>query len=322
MTGPDAPGLLERYRLMVLMRAFEEACAEGIGSGELRGELHLASGQEAVAASMVGTIRPDDWLVGTHRSHHFAIAKGVPLRPMLAEIYEKASGLCGGKGGHMHLFDLEHHFSTTGIVGSSLPVALGHAYASRLQHTDAIAVGVTGDGGVNTGQFHETMNMAAIWKLPLVVLVENNHYGISVPADEVVAGPGIAERAQLYGAWGQRVDGTDVEAVAAAFAEAATHAGSGSGPALLEATCYRFRGHYEGDPDHYRSQAEKDDMLESGDPIMIARMRLLEGGGTSIQALKAIDAEVAEEMKRLLAEVRAEPAPDPRQALSQVFVGG
>lgn len=319
MSRREPPALVDRYRLMVVMRAFEDACAQGIASGELRGELHLASGQEAVAAGMVGAIARQDWVVGTHRSHHFAVAKGVPLKPMLAEIYEKASGLSGGKGGHLHLFDLEHHFSTTGIVGSSLPVALGHAYAARLEASDAIAVGVTGDGGVNTGQFHETMNMAAIWKLPLVILVENNHYGISARADEVIAGPGVAERGRLYGVWGDRVDGTDVEEVADAFADAATYARSGAGPALLEATCWRFRGHYEGDPDHYRTELEKQEM-EKGDPIAIARMRLLERGEANADALDRIDVEVRANVQRLLAEVRAEPAPDPNQALTQVFV--
>ena len=313
------PALLDRYRLMVMMRAFEEACAQGITDGDLRGELHLASGQEAVAAGMTGTLQPQDWVVGTHRSHHVAIAKGVPLRPMLAEIYEKASGLSGGKGGHLHLFDPAHHFSTTGIVGSSLAVALGHAYASRLEEGDAIAVGLTGDGGVNSGQFHEAMNMAAIWTLPLVVLVENNHYGISVPADEVIAGPGIAERAELYGAWGKRVDGTDVEAVAAAFAEAASHARAGSGPALLEATCYRFRGHYEGDPDHYRSQGEKRAMLEGGDPIAIAGVKLIERGDATGEQLQRLEAEARGEIEAMLTEVRSAPAPAPSEAFTQVF---
>ena len=236
---PDGPNLLERYRLMVTMRLFEEACAEGIPTGELRGELHLADGQEAVAAGMIGALRPDDWMVSTHRPHQHAIVKGVPLQAMMDEIYERATGLCRGKGGHMHLFDLEHRFSATGIVGSSLPVALGHAYASRLEEADYIAVGITGDGGTNVGQFHETMNMAAIWQLPLVVLVENNHYAMSVPAAEVISGPGIAERAAAYGAWGRRVDGTDVEIVADAFRDAADHARSGKGPALLEAMCFR-----------------------------------------------------------------------------------
>lgn len=320
----DAPGrpptpLLERYRLMARMRAFEDACAAGIGSGELRGELHLASGQEGIAAGMVDALRPGDWMVGTHRSHLHAIAKGVPLFPLLAEIYEKAAGLSGGKGGHLHLFDPERRFSTTGIVGSSLPVALGHAYAARLDATTDVAVGITGDGGVNTGQFHETMNMAAIWSLPLVIVVENNDYAISVPAADVIAGAGIAARAAAYGAWGERVDGTDAEAFASAFARAVAHARGGNGPALLEASCHRFRGHYEGDPDHYRSREAREAMIARGDPIAIAGTRLLERGQATEAELDSIVAAARDEMAELLAAVRAAAPPDPGEAFSDVF---
>ena len=317
MTGTEVE-LLDRYRLMWTMRAFEDACAEGITTGELRGELHLATGQEGVAAGLVGTLRARDRVVSTHRSHLHAIAAGVPLEPLLAEIYERAPGLCGGKGGHLHLFDPEHGFSNTGIVGSALPVALGHAYASRLADDDAIAVVIIGDGAVNTGQFHETLNMAAIWTLPLVVVVENNHYAISVPAEDVISGPGIAERATGYGIWGRRVDGTDVEAVAVAFEQAADHARSGGGPALLEATCYRFRGHYEGDVDHYRTQREKDHMAAEGDPILRAAA-VLTGSGVDTASLAAIEVEERGRIEDLLERVREMPAPDPEMALTDVF---
>lgn len=315
----DVPTLRDRYRLMLTMRAFEEACAEGIPTGELRGELHLADGQEAVAAGMVGALRADDWMVSTHRSHQHAIAKGVPLAPMMAEVYERATGLSRGKGGHVHLFDMKRRFSVTGIVGASLPVALGHAYASRLEDSDSIAVGITGDGGTNTGQFHETMNMAAIWRLPLVVLVENNHYAISVPAEEVIAGGGIAERAEAYGAWGRRVNGTDVEAVAAAFEEAVAHARRGGGPALLEAVCFRFRGHYEGDTDHYRKPAAKRHMLEVGDPLSITRRRLLERGEADEAALDTMENQVGARILDILREVRKAPAPAAGEAFRDVF---
>jgi TPP-dependent pyruvate/acetoin dehydrogenase alpha subunit len=317
-TGSPMTTLLDRYRLMARMRAFEDACAEGIRSGELRGELHLAQGQEGIAAGMVDALRPGDWMVSAHRAHLHAIAKGVPLFPLMSEIYEKASGLAGGKGGHLHLFDSEHRFSTTGIVGSSLPVALGHAYAARLDKTDDVAIGITGDGGTNTGQFHETLNMAAIWSLPLVVLVENNEYAISVPASEVIAPPGIAGRAAAYGAWGRHVNGTDVEAFASAFAEAVAHARGGPGPALLEATCHRFRGHYEGDPDVYRSPASHAAMAAAGDPILIARARLLKKGETP-EKLDRVLGEATAEMAEMLAAVRAAPVPDPAEAFTDVF---
>jgi pyruvate dehydrogenase E1 component alpha subunit len=235
------------------------------------------------------------------------------------EIFEKRTGLCRGKGGHVHLFAPAQRFSCTGIVGSSLPVALGHAYAARLEGTDALAVGVTGDGGTNTGQFHETMNMAAIWRLPLVVLVENNQYAISVPATDVIAGSGIAERAAAYGAWGMRVDGTDVEAVARAFRQAADHARNGNGPALLEATCFRFRGHYEGDTDHYRSDEHKERMLTQGDPLWITGRRLVDRGEADDARLSEIDREVRAEIAAVLQRAREAPEPGPDEAFTDVF---
>ncbi|MDX6231317.1 MAG: acetoin:2,6-dichlorophenolindophenol oxidoreductase subunit alpha, partial [Nocardioidaceae bacterium] len=266
--------LADRFGAMVTMRAFEEACAEGIRTGDLRGELHLAIGQESVAAGMLGSLAHDDWMVGTHRSHPVALAKGIEPYPLLAEVYERSTGLCGGKGGHMHLFSRAHRFSTTGIVGSSLPVALGHAYASSLEDGGYVAVGMTGDGGTNTGQFFETLNMASIWKLPLVVVVENNGYGISVPASEVIAAPGICARADAFGIWNAQVDGSDVEQVAAVMETVFARARSGLGPVLVEVTCHRYNGHYEGDPDHYRTAEAKQKMHES-DPIEVARRRLL-----------------------------------------------
>jgi acetoin:2,6-dichlorophenolindophenol oxidoreductase subunit alpha len=244
----------------------------------------------------------------------------VPLRPMLAEIYEKETGLCRGRGGHMHLFDLERNFSCTGIVGSSLGVALGYAYAAWLEGRDSVAVGVTGDGGAGSGAFHECLNIAGAWKLPLVVLVENNRYAISVPIEGNSATETIAERAAAYAAWGRRVDGTDVDAFADAFAEAVEHARSGRGPALLEAACYRFRGHYEGDLDLYRAKDEKEAALRDLDPLVLQRRRLVESGSAAEAELGAIEAEARAEMAALLAEVRGDRMPDPAGALDCVFV--
>jgi acetoin:2,6-dichlorophenolindophenol oxidoreductase subunit alpha len=313
-----SPTLLELYQAMAAMRAFEEACAVGITSGELRGELHLAIGQEAVAAGMLGVIRPDDWLVGTHRSHPALLAKGADPYGLLAEIYERRTGICGGKGGHLHLFSRQKRFSTTGIVGSSLPVALGHAYAASLERADYVAVGMTGDGGTNAGQFFETLNMAAIWRLPLVVVVENNGYGISVPSAEVIGGPGVVARAEALGVAAATVDGTDVEAVAEAMAKAFDHAGGGRGPALVEAVCHRFSGHYEGDPDHYRTAETKAAMLEL-DPLAIAARRLLERGEASQDDLDERRDAATATVLDLLDRVRADPPPDPSVAAQGVF---
>ncbi|WP_327045826.1 thiamine pyrophosphate-dependent dehydrogenase E1 component subunit alpha [Microbispora sp. NBC_01189] len=317
----DGPTLVERYFAMVRMRRFEEACLAGVPTREIHGELHIGIGQEAVAAAMIGTLRDDDALVSTHRNHLHALAKGVPAQPMLAEIYERATGLCGGFGGHMHLFDLERRFSTTGIVGSTLPVALGHAYAARIEGRDSVAVGVTGDGGANTGGFHESLNMAGAWRLPLVVLIENNEWAISVPFEESTATPTLAERAAAYGAWGRRVDGLDVEAVAEAFGEAVAHARAGHGPAVLEATCYRFRGHYEGDLDLYRPAGEKDRRRQEQDPLSLTRERILARGAATGAELDAGEEEAAAAIAAMLAAVRADPMPDPATARDHVFAG-
>lgn len=316
---PDPLSLFERYSAMVTMRSFEMACAQGIVGGDIRGELHLAVGQEGVAAGILGAVRREDWLVGTHRSHPWALAKGVDPYRTMAEIFEKSTGLCGGKGGHLHLFSKEHRFSTTGIVGSSLPVALGHAYAAMLESKPYVGVGITGDGGTNSGQFHETLNMAAIWKLPLVVIVENNGYGISVRSTEAIAEPGIIARAKAYGLWAAGADGTDVEDVADVMRNAFAHARSGHGPVLVEVSCGRYSGHYEGDPDHYRSKAEKEQMRKR-DPLVVARNQLISRDGFLGSDLDAHDHEVEERMLRLLSRVRTDVPPDISTARKGVFV--
>jgi acetoin:2,6-dichlorophenolindophenol oxidoreductase subunit alpha len=313
--------LLEDYGLMCLMRAFDEVCIEGARSEAIHGELHVAIGQEAVAAGMAGSLRPGDALVSTHRNHFHAIAKGVPLEPMLAEIFGRSSGLCGGFGGHMHLFDPDRNFSTTGIVGSSLPVALGYAYAMWLEGDGRMAVGVTGDGGANAGPLYECLNVASAWRLPLVVLVENNEYAISVRASDVSA-TSVTERAAGFGCLALSVDGSDVEAVAAVFSQAAEHTRSGGGLALIEARCARFRGHYEGDLDLYRSESEKQRDLRERDPLKIARDRLLARGEATEDDLNCITQGASSVMTASVKAALAGPLPAPEEALQHVFVGG
>lgn len=311
---------LDRYRLMVLMRRFEEACLTGVASKEIHGELHTAIGQEAIAVALSEHLRPDDSLVSTHRNHLHAIAKGIPLRPLLAEIFEKETGMCGGFGGHMHLFDTARRFSTTGIVGGSLPVALGHAYAARLRGVDSVAFAVVGDGSVNTGGFHETMNMAGVLGLALVVVIENNEWAISVPFSAASSTATLAERAVAYGAPGERVDGLDVDAASAAIGRAVAHARS-SGPAIVEAMCYRFRGHYEGDLDLYRSQTEKAERIDTRDPVGLTRTRLIDAG-VDPDELAAIERATREQVDELLDSVRSDRQPDGSLARENVFASG
>lgn len=311
-----------RYRTMVLMRRFEEGCLEGVASKEIHGELHTAIGQEAIAAALAEHLRDDDAVVSTHRNHQHAIARRVPLRPLLAEIFEKETGLCGGHGGHMHLFSPEQRFSTTGIVGASLPVALGHAYAARLQGRDSVAVAVIGDGSVNAGGFHESMNLAGVLALPVVVIIENNEWAISVPFSASSATPTLAERASAYGAPGERVDGLDVDASSAALGRAFGHARSGHGPAVVEATCYRFRGHYEGDLDLYRDQEEKSERIANRDPLALTRARILANAVLTAPELDGLDASATAEIAEVLAAVRADAQPPSELARRHVFASG
>jgi len=316
------PALTDLYRTMLDMRHFEETCLEGVPTGEIHGELHTGIGQEAVAAGIAPWLEHRDALVSTHRNHLHGLAKGVAARKLLAEIFERETGLCKGRGGHMHPFDPESRGSATGIVGASLPIALGFAYASAMERAGAVAVGVTGDGGANSGAFHECLNMAAAWRLPFLILVENNQYAISVRYADVSATASVAERAAAYGAWGRVVDGTDIEAVCETAGEAFSHVRGGGGPAILEATCYRFQGHYEGDHDSYRSRDERKRMRAEYDPLAIAERRIVERGLATEEQLRAWREQSKSRALELLEGVRRDPFPDPAELYRHRFVSG
>jgi len=303
---------------MFWMRHFELACLEGVPTREIHGELHTGVGQEAISAGMVGFLSKEDAMCSTHRNHMHAIAKGVDLRAMLAEIFEKSTGICGGFGGHMHIFDPSLRFSATGIVGAGVPVALGHAYAARLKGNQAVAVAVVGDGAVNTGAFHEAMNMAGALSLPLVVVVENNEWAISVPFSASSATETIAERAPSWRAHGIRVNGLDVEEVANAFEAALARARSGKGPSIIEAMCYRFRGHFEGDADMYRSKEEKE-RRRAEDPLERTKETLVARGLATLEELNEIEKSVVASISEMLASVRKDPSPSGADATRYVF---
>jgi acetoin:2,6-dichlorophenolindophenol oxidoreductase subunit alpha len=311
--------LPDYYRTMFLMRTFEDMVLKGGESRTIHGELHLGHGHEAIAAGMAGMLRKSDALVSTHRAHLHAIAKDVPLVPLFAELFERETGLCKGKGGHMHLFAPEYNFFCTGIVGASIPAALGYAYAAWVRERDDVSIGVTGDGGVNTGAFHESLNLAAIWKLPLIVLVENNRYAISVPIGQVVPTPTIAERSCAYNIPGMLVDGSDPEAVADTMKEALDHTRSGKGPVLIEATCLRMRAHWEGDLDLYRCKSEKEE-FQSKDPLKLVREKMLTKSICNSEQLETIQNEVILELQNALEEACLGKLPEPSEAFTDVFV--
>lgn len=316
MTANDLQ--IKRYKRMCEMRAFEETCLEALKRQAIHGELHVGIGQEAISAGMAECLRTEDAVVTTHRNHLHALAKGVDPHALLAEICEREAGLCRGRGGHMHPFDSSTNFSATGIVGASVPVALGYAHAFRMRRQDAVAVGITGDGGSHTGGFHESLVMAGAARLPLVVLVENNSLAISVNFDDVSPTKTVAERAVAYSARGIHVDGTDPDLVADAFADAMNHARSGKGPVIIEATCHRFRGHFEGDGEEYRARETRDHIRKTYDPLTLYARKLGQGAAAELSEVRDRATEAA---KALLMDVLSLPMPAASGALDYVFAG-
>lgn len=319
---------LELYRMLVKIRTFEERVgamyyeeklpAFDIAAGPIPGEMHLYSGQEAVAAGVCAHLRPDDPVTSTHRPHGHLIAKGVDLKKMMAEIFGKKTGLCQGKGGHMHLFDPSLHFGCGGIIGGGIPHAVGAALAIKKQKQDRVAVAFFGDGAANIGAFHESLNLAGVWKVPAVFVVEDNLYAISVPKAASTSVRSNAERGAAYGIPAVQVDGQDVTAVYEAAGEAIARARRGEGPSLIEAICYRYRGHFEGDAEGYLQQGEKAAWKEK-DPINILGAQLKAQGWLSDADAQAIQAEMTAQVAEAEAFARESPYPAPEEALQHVF---
>lgn len=334
MTPPTTKTLTDEGRrsllsTMVLIRTYEEAIrreyyadkkpAFDIGAGLVPGEMHLSAGQEPVAAGICAHLTPEDALVATHRPHHVAIAKGVALRPMTAEIFGRETGLGRGRGGHMHLFDPSTHFSCSGIIAEGLPPALGQAFAFQRLRSDRVAVAVTGEGAANAGAFHESLNLAALWKLPVVFVVEDNDWGISVPRSHSTSVASNADRAAAYGIPGVRIEDNSVEGVHAAAGEAISRARSGAGPTLIEVHTLRLWGHFEGDAEGYRPDLES---VPGHDPIPIYRDRLLETGVLTDGQYQAMQASAAEQVEDAIDFAKNSPTPDPLDHLSYVFSEG
>ena len=327
--------LLWMYEKMLEIREFEETMArvylEGklpphiqkglafdIGGGPVPGEMHLAAGQEPVAVGVCAHLRREDTVVGTHRPHHFAIAKGVPLQPMAAEMFGKDTGLSRGKGGHMHLFDTEHKFSCSGIVGASLPPACGAALAAKKRGKDWVAVAFFGEGAANQGAFHEALNLAALWKLPVLFVCEDNKYGISVEKSEATSVPWNAERAASYGIPGVLVEDNDAIAVHEAAGEAVARARRGEGPALLEVKTDRYLGHFQGDAEIYRPKGEVEE-LRKNDPIPRLGAHLRRTGALDDAADQKLRAAVGARVAQAFEFARTSPYPKPEDALLHVF---
>ncbi|AEO73276.1 TPA: thiamine pyrophosphate-dependent dehydrogenase E1 component subunit alpha [Pseudomonas aeruginosa] len=313
--------LLHAYRVMRTIRAFEERLHVEFATGEIPGFVHLYAGEEASAAGVMAHLRDDDCIASTHRGHGHCIAKGVDVHGMMAEIYGKKTGVCQGKGGSMHIADLEKGMlGANGIVGAGAPLAAGAALAAKLKGSDAVAVAFFGDGGSNEGAVFEAMNLAAVWNLPCLFVAENNGYAEATAANWSVACDHIADRAAGFGMPGVTVDGFDFFAVHEAAGAAIERARAGEGPSLIEVKLTRYYGHFEGDAQTYRDPDEVKHYRETRDCLKQFRERTCHAGLLSASDLDAIDAEVEARIEDAVQRAKNDPKPEPDDLLRDVYV--
>jgi len=319
LSGVDADQAASWYRSMALIREFETTAEPLVMQGRIAGGMHSAAGQEATAAGVIGALAATDIVTGTHRSHHITLAKGLAPDLVMAELYGKATGPLGGRGGHMHLADLSKgHFGSNGIVGAGLGIALGAALAASVTKTGQVAVGFTGDGAANIGRVWEFVNLASIWTLPLVIVCENNLYAVETPFAQVTGGGDIAARAAGFGLPAFKVDGRDVAAVYRITAVAVARARAGQGPTFIEALTYRHGGHDVGDRETYRTKDEVERWRSESDPVLRLRGSILAAGLLESAALDAIDAGVAAQVAAAVEFAESSPDPDPATVLDNV----
>lgn len=316
----DCEHLLEIYRRMVMIRQFEEQTWNVYINGQMAGLAHLYIGEEAVAVGVCSALREDDKITSTHRGHGHCVAKGGDLYRMMAEIMGKSTGYCQGKGGSMHIFDMDLGIlGANGIVGGSFGIATGSALSSKLKGTDQVTACFFGDGAANQGLWLEVMNLAAIWKLPVIYVCENNQYGEYTPTDAVTAGNSIAARSEPFGIPNCTVDGTDVLSVHKAAQDAVKRGRMGEGPSVIECHTYRFRGHHVGDPGNtYRTEREVGEWMKR-DPIKKLHAKLIEKGIATEEELKGISDMVQKEAEEAVEKAVADPMPDPNELMEDIY---
>lgn len=325
---PSRKQKLWMYEYMVISRRCEEAIAEiyfegkkpvfNMAKGPIPGEMHLSDGQEPVAVGVCAHLNADDIVTATHRPHHQAIAKGIDLDRMMAEIFGKATGLSGGRGGHMHLFDPAVNFACSGIIAQGMGPAVGAALSRKMQGKPGVAVAFIGEGAANQGAFHEALNLAAVWKVPFVCVIEDNAWGISVSKRASTAIARNDARAAAYGIPGHYVEGNDPYKIFAVAGEAIARARAGDGPTLIEAETYRLAGHFMGDAEGYRPKGEKDELL-ANDPIPKLRARLIEDGDATDAELLSIEEKAKNRISQAITFARNSADPKPQDALTAVF---
>jgi len=310
--APPAGVLRDWLGQMLVIRQFEAESVRLSLAGQIPGGIHSSAGQEAVAVGTAQALGPDDVVSGTHRSHHHALAKGLTPREVMAELYGKASGCAGGRGGSMHLVDARRHFlGSNGIVGAGLGLAMGAALAMKMRSQQTVAVGYFGDGGANTGRVWEFINLAALWKLPLIAVCENNLYAVETHISQAMAGDSVAARASGFGLPAETVDGQDVLAVHDLVRRARNRALAGQGPTFIEALTYRYEGHNVGDVQNYREKSEVAAWLEARDPVDRLRQRLAGLGELDDASFTAATARAEEVVADAIAYAEAAPWPDP-----------
>lgn len=311
--------MVESYRKMVLIRKFEMCASKLFAQNKLPGFLHLYVGEEAVATGVCSALEVTDYITSTHRGHGHLIAKGGDVKKMMAELFAKETGYCKGKGGSMHISDRDKGIlGANGIVGAGIPIATGAAFASKYKGDGRVAVGFFGDGAANRGTFHEALNMAAAFKLPAVFVCENNLFAISVCARYHMAISDISDRAAAYGMPGYSIDGNDVELVYETTKAAVERARRGEGPTLIECKTWRHRGHYEGDPDDYRTAEEKAEWMQK-DPIERLAKRLIEEGICTQAELDAIASDADKLLAEAIDEAEAAPVPSVSALMADIY---
>ena len=313
--------LIEAYRTMRTIREFEERLHVDFARGDIPGFVHLYAGEEACATGIMMHLNDTDRIASTHRGHGHCIAKGVDVKEMMAEIYGKVTGSCRGKGGSMHIADLSKGMmGANGILGAGAPLVCGAALAAQKLGHKGVGISFVGDGASNQGTFLESLNLAAVWNLPAIFVVENNGYAESTSVEWAVAADSYVDRATGFGLPGITVDGTDFFAVYEAAGEVIRRAREGGGPSLLECKLVRFHGHFEGDAQTYRAKGEIEDIRANRDCITAFQARLREAGVVTAAEFAAIDAEVARLIEEAVAEAKAAALPAPRDLLTDVYV--
>ena len=309
----------DMYVKMRRIRDFESTAARLFAEGKIPGFVHLYLGEEAIAPAVCECLRDDDFITSTHRGHGHIIAKGGDLNLMMAELFGRETGYCKGKGGSMHIADRDKGIlGANGIVGAGHCISTGAGLSAKIRGTDQVCVCFFGDGSTNQGTFHESLNMASIWKLPIIFVCENNHYGISMSQDRHQAIKDVADRGAAYNIPGIAVDGNDPLAVYEAAAEAVARARAGKGPTLLECKTYRQRGHFEGDPATYKPKEEQAEWLKK-DPIPRYSNFLLENGLASKEEKEAIDRQVQEELAEAVRFAEESPMPTPESVVQDIY---